>query len=339
MKTPNDNIIQQTFDAILTQVGEKSAEAAFVASMQAADMPIDKRMLANFIIQDFPWPIGVELRRLFSGDRMKMDHLRMEQILKTAEVSAQFLSFCLLAQFWTEQSKKPFAFSADLEAQMNGFRRPSFGVYVGLLRAVFNLLQDNDISPFLGFDAKKLQVLLDVYNPLVELRNDLLHQKGEIESDHLEELICKLLGELAFLTTFKLVTIKEIRVFNPRFQPVSFKHTISLLNSQHEDFNAVEKNFDFFFDSHSVLLIKNGNFSGTHLNLSPFIVDTGAILEHRRIPGVKNGIYLLNEIRPNKYIYTFTNAPEQTSFKDIEGFEEIEKQLGVLCALLFQKVK
>jgi len=335
VKSTNDSIIENTFSAILSELGEQSPEKTFFNSMKSANLPVDNRMLANFIIQDFPWPIGVELRRLFSGDRIKRDKQRAEQILIVAERTAQFLSFCLLAQYWNEQRQNPFDFSIDFQAQIGGFRRPSFGVYVGIFRAIQNQLRDQGLSSFLDIDKKSSENILAIYNDLVEKRNDVQHQKGNTSCEDLEKILIELLSELAFLVKYKLVTIKEIKVFSPRFKPVSFKHTISLLNSQHEDFNAVEQNFDFYFDSHSVLLLKGGNFQGSHLNLSPFIIDTGTILEHQQISGIKNGIYMLNEIRSNKNIYTFTNAPEQVSFKDVEGFEEVEAQMNELKAMLF----
>jgi len=334
VNTSNDSIIEDTFKAILPQLGEQSSEYTFYQSMKTANIPIDKRMLANFLIQDFPWPIGVELRRLFSGDRIKRDKLRIEQILIVAERTAQFLSFCLLAQYWNEQQQKSFEFSTDFKAQTEAFRRPSFGVYIGLIRSIYRQLTDLKIPIFLEVESNKIEAILKLYNDFVEKRNDVLHQKGTVSCEELEQMLNQLLQHLAFLVQYKLVTIKEIKVFNPRFKEVQFKHTISLLNSQHEDFNAVEKQFDFFFDSHSVLLLKGSNFQGSHLNLSPFIIDTGAILEHQQIAGIKNGIYMLNEIRANKSIYTFTNAPEQTSFKDVQGFEEVESQLSALKSMM-----
>ncbi len=335
MKSTNDHIIESTFTAILSELDENSPENTFFNSMKSANLPIDKRMLANFIIQDFPWPIGVELRRLFSGDRIKRDKQRVEQIFIIAERMAQVVCFCFMAQYWNEQRKKAFDFSTDFKAQLNGFRRPSFGVYVGIFRAVLNQFKEKNTAPFLEIEEGKGDRILSLFNDFVEKRNDVQHQKGNTSCEELEEMLIDLLKELAFLVKYKLVTIKEIKVFNPRFKPVTFKHTISLLNSQHEDFNAVEQNFDFFFDSHSVLMLRGNNFEGSHLNLSPFIIDTGSILESQQIANVKNGIYLLNEIRSNKSLYTFTNAREQVSFKGIEGFEEVENQLEELKKMLF----
>ena len=67
MENSNDHIIEKVFAAMLEWLGTAAPEYIFYHSLTSANLPVDKRMLANFIIQDFPWPIGVELRRLFSG--------------------------------------------------------------------------------------------------------------------------------------------------------------------------------------------------------------------------------------------------------------------------------
>jgi len=51
----------------------------------------------DLIIKNFPWPVGVELRRLFSGSMRQLDRMRLDQIFKTIERSMQFLSFVMLS--------------------------------------------------------------------------------------------------------------------------------------------------------------------------------------------------------------------------------------------------
>jgi len=114
----NDHIIEHVFSQILEQLGDNAPEAAFYNSLKSANLPIDNRMLANFIIQDFPWPVGVELRRLFSGDIRNRDKNRIDQVLKVGEKVAQFFSYCLLVQLWDEMKKNPLELSKDFEAQI-----------------------------------------------------------------------------------------------------------------------------------------------------------------------------------------------------------------------------
>ena len=61
---------------------------------------IDHRILGDLLIKSFPWPIGVELRRLFSGTLQRPDRGRLDQIFKTIERTMQFISYVLVSQCW-----------------------------------------------------------------------------------------------------------------------------------------------------------------------------------------------------------------------------------------------
>lgn len=60
----------------------------------------DIRLLKNEIIEGFPYPIGVEFRRLFSPGCDALNQERLSQVLKIVERSVQFLAFALLAQLY-----------------------------------------------------------------------------------------------------------------------------------------------------------------------------------------------------------------------------------------------
>ena len=191
MVSSNDHIIEEVFQSVLGHLGDQSPEAAFYNSMKQANMPIDNRMLANFIIQDFPWPVGVELRRLFSGDLKNRDKARVDQILKVAEKLAQFFAFCLLVQVWDEAKKKKLEFSKDLTVHLEQLPKPSFGSYIGLIRSIHAVLEAAEITPFLdynqeGFSFKKL---LKNYNQLLSMRNEDRHHTSEMDCQEGEELL------------------------------------------------------------------------------------------------------------------------------------------------------
>lgn len=329
MSTVNDHIIERVFQAILQQLGGQSPEATFYNSMKMANMPVDNRMLANFIIQDFPWPIGVELRRLFSGSRKDRDKNRVEQILRAAERSAQFFCFSLLVQLWDESKSREIELSDDFRAQIAGFDRPSFGVYVGLIRATHALIERNKIPPFFDYSRDpdfKFSTLLKTMNDLVSRRNADRHQGGELDCEEAESMLADLLEQMAFLARYKMVTIKEIQVLHPKLKPIKYQHVMKMLNSQHEDFSALEQIYDDFSESHSVLLMKDFVTPKQYINLSPFVVDTGTLLGEQRMAGVKNGIYLFQNYDKGKYRYALTNAPETATFNDLPNFEDIEGQ-------------
>jgi hypothetical protein len=94
----------------------------------------DFRILADLIIKNFPWPIGVELRRLFSGSMRQLDRMRLDQIFKTIERSMQFLSFVMLSQLVKEKSdgriSVPESFSREFS---NRFLILSMGNFAWLI--------------------------------------------------------------------------------------------------------------------------------------------------------------------------------------------------------------
>jgi hypothetical protein len=88
----------------------------------------DIRVLGDLIIRNFPWPIGVELRRLFSGSMRNLDRGRLDQLFKTIERTMQFLSFVLVAQLWEERLKKNIELSNDFVLQFqNRFNTLTLG--------------------------------------------------------------------------------------------------------------------------------------------------------------------------------------------------------------------
>lgn len=322
---------------MLQHLGEASAESTFYHSMKNANLPVDNRMLANFIIQDYPWPIGVELRRLFSGDLKDRDKNRIDQILRVGEKLAQFFAFSFAVQLWDECKLRQLVLSKDFKFQIKSLARPTFGVYTGLLRSVIDMFNDQNIEPFIDFgtDIKHGNLIKD-FNSLVTMRNEDRHHGSEMDCQEGENILKELLIGLAAITRYKLVTIREIKVVGPKLRQVKFQHSIRMLNSQHEDFSSLEQGFDDFSESHAVLLMKDFSNPKEYLNLSPFVVDTSTLLENNKIPGIKNGIYMFQQIKNGNYLYALTNASEQAVFNDLPNFDYLQEQFEDFRATLME---
>ncbi|NND35027.1 MAG: hypothetical protein HKN76_20745 [Saprospiraceae bacterium] len=331
MQSPNDHIIESVFQAMLEHLGPESPESRFYHSMKDANIPLDNRMLANFIIQDFPWPVGVELRRLFSGDLKDRDKNRIDQILRAGEKLAQFFAFCSLVQLWDESKVKEIPLSKDFQHQIENFDRPTFGVYTGLLRAAVNLFEKQAIVPFIDLGSnQKSGKLINDFNQMVTMRNEDRHHGSEMDCQEGEELLKELLIQLSCITKYKLASIREIKVLGPKLRKVQFQHSIRMLNSQHEDFTSIERGYDEFSNSHAVLLMKDFTNPKEYLNLSPLVVDTSTLLDKGKVPGIKNGIYMFQQLRNDKYVYALTNASEQAAFNELPNFEFLQEQFDDL---------
>jgi hypothetical protein len=63
MAAINDLLILNVFEEM---VKSKPSLTKYLPSKEENE-EVDYRILADMVIKNFPWPIGVELRRLFSG--------------------------------------------------------------------------------------------------------------------------------------------------------------------------------------------------------------------------------------------------------------------------------
>ncbi|HRH68522.1 MAG TPA: hypothetical protein PLB89_03350 [Flavobacteriales bacterium] len=63
MNTLNDALAQQVFKAMAVH----RPQLAAIADLGDDEGDIDIRLLGDQIIRNFPWPIGIEVRRLLSG--------------------------------------------------------------------------------------------------------------------------------------------------------------------------------------------------------------------------------------------------------------------------------
>ena len=100
----NENLIRSVFDEMVKY--KSSLSKYLIVDEDEEDEEIDYRILGDQIIKNFPWPVGVELRRLFSGSMRQLDRLRLDQIFKTIERTMQFVSFVMLSQLWKDKLKK-----------------------------------------------------------------------------------------------------------------------------------------------------------------------------------------------------------------------------------------
>src|SRR5476649_2436201 len=100
----NEQLITNVFSSIVKY--KPSLQKYLEADEPGED--VDVRILGDLLIKNFPWPIGVEIRRLFSGAMRQPDRGRLDQLFKTIERTMQFLSFVMLVQLWEEKIKKGF---------------------------------------------------------------------------------------------------------------------------------------------------------------------------------------------------------------------------------------
>jgi hypothetical protein len=323
----NENLIRNVFDEMLKH---KASLSKMIIDDEDEELS-DHRVLADLIIKNFPWPVGVELRRLFSGSMRQLDRMRLDQIFKTIERSMQFISFVMLSQMLKEKVEGKVTVPESFNREFgNRFMVLSMGNFSWLIRSIGNIFEEQGIEWFMPEMAEsfnnKFYNALDFWIPE---RNEIGHYQINLTSEEIEkrcveyeEKLTFILMKIAFLAKYKLVSVKEIKVIKSKIRSASFQHVIDLLNSSDSDFKAKEFNEPKFTESHSVLLMKSMKSLEEYLNLSPLIIDTSTeILDTKEKFDIKKDIFMYSKFRSDQLMYTGTEVTEKCDLRSMKNYD------------------
>ncbi|MGB0862545.1 MAG: CHAT domain-containing protein [Saprospiraceae bacterium] len=255
---------------------------------------IDDREYLAKVIENFPWPIGAQIRRLVSNDpdMNKPTMTRLEQITSTYVVTCQLLMYILLAQLWEARKKDeniPNVYFLDA-LTMN---RESFEVFdfISHIKQILQTFKEKDYPLFIGEYEEILKALEakgDFYNSylyLESIRSRMSSNGANLESEvyqlsvDAEYALSVILNKAAFLVKYQMITVRDIIIVNPWHKDASFNHYMGRLNAQEGDFLSLFKkprSYTEFTDSRSVLLVRDLKNLEDYLNLSPFVIDKNA---------------------------------------------------------------
>jgi hypothetical protein len=327
----NEDLIRSVFAEMLKY---KPSLAKFTIIDEDDDEDeVDYRILGDQVIKNFPWPIGVELRRLFSGSMRQLDRLRLDQIFKTIERSMQFLSFVMVAQVWHDKKnnkiKIPDGIVKDFESR---FSVLSMGNFTWIIRAIGSAYKDQGLTWFMeelgtNFD-KKFFAALDFWVPE---RNEIGHYQINLTQEEIEkrcveyeEKLTYILNQMAFMAKYRLVSVREIKVNKPKYKEAHFKHVIELLNSSDSDFAAKEIDETSYAESNAVLMMKSIKSFDDYLNLSPLIIDTnGEILDDKEKFSIKKDVFMYTKIRNDQIFYLGTEVTEKCDLRSLSNYEDL----------------
>lgn len=295
------------------------------------DEEIDYRIIADLVIKNFPWPFGVELRRLFSGSMRQPGRLRLDQIFKTIERTIQFISFVMVGQVWYDVINKKIMLPEQIKSEFaSRFSLLTMGNFCWLIRALATTYNEQKTDWFLPemntqFD-KKFFAALDFWVPA---RNEIGHYQinlddGEIEKRcvEYEEKLTFILERIAFFTKYRLVSIRDIKVIKPRIHNAKFHHIVNLLNSSDSYFKGEEIDESKFSDSQSVLLMKSIKSFDDYLNLSPLIIDTNSeIIDAKEKFDIRKDIFMYTKYRNEHLMYLGTEVTEKCDLRSLSNYD------------------
>jgi len=327
MAAVNEQLIQKVFQEMLKY--KPSMQKMLIADEEEEET-FDTRLLGDMIIRSFPWPIGVELRRLFSASTRQLDRMRLDQIFKTIERSMQFLSFLMISQLWKDvrdgKITLPESFRKEFADRIMVL---SMGNYTWLVRAIGTLMQEKTSQWFMSemgenFD-KKFYAALDFWVPE---RNEIGHYQINLTNEEIEkrcveyeEKLTFILERIAFICKYKLVSVREIKVIYPKNSEARFNHVIDLLSSSDSGFKAQEIEEARYTESNSVLLMKSLKTIDEYLNLSPLIIDTNTeVIDNKEKFDIKKDIFLYTKYRSGHMMYVGTEVTEKCDLRSLHNY-------------------
>jgi hypothetical protein len=337
MATLNEELIRKVFDEMV-KVRPKLTKYLIVDDDDDEDdeEEVDYRILGDLIIRNYPWPIGVELRRLFSGSMRQLDRLRLDQIFKTIERTMQFISFVMISQLWKDKASGkieiPDSFKNDFT---NRFAVLSLGNYSWIIRALGKMYQEQGVEWFMpeigeSFD-KKFYAALDFWVPE---RNEIGHYQINLTQEDIEkrcveyeEKLTYILQKIAFIAKYKLISVREIKVIKTKNHDPKFHHLIDILNSSDSDFKGKELDESKFTESNSVLLMRSIKSIDEYLNLSPLIIDTNSeVLDHKDKFDIKKDIFMYTKYRSGHLMYIGTEVTEKCDLRSLSNYDILVEQ-------------
>jgi len=236
MSSLNDPLVHPVFKAMV----QYRPQLAALAELGDDDGEIDVRLLGDQVIRNFPWPIGIEVRRLLGGAMREPDRRRLDQIFRTFERSVQFLAFTMLAQLWKARREDPFPLPASF---VNEFQRRvpmvSLGNLTWMVRQFARVWKSTGkVWPVVELGDLVTDRFCDALDGWVPERNEMGHYQVNLTAEEVQrrcvmanDRLSNLLVALAFLVRYKLIS-SPLSADDGSVSPI---HTVALVRGTKVD--------------------------------------------------------------------------------------------------------
>ena len=335
--TSSEGMIREIFDAMVIH---KPSLEKFTLVDEDEGETIDMRLLAYQIFKNFPWPIGVEIRRLFSVGLKDSNEARYKQLQKTILRIVRLLAFIsaselikMLQEFKIDINKVEGQKMADL------FNELSAENLIKIIKNVNQSVQEKSTSYFVDelsevFDDSFFRELDD----WLELSNSKESQEDFDEAcASLEQIVTTLLIKSSFLVKYKLVNVGSIKVLKSKFKPAFFQHNLHILNSADSEFQLHQEVIEQFSDSNAVLLMKSIKQPTDFLNLSPLVIDTHSEeINTNAKANVKKDIFLMDGLDGDIINYLGTEVTSHADLSSLDHYQDLVEEYREMIKLMNQ---
>ena len=274
----------------------KDIYSQMVETVDGEEVKKDSSTYLDLVIQNFPWVIGSQIQLLRQKNQPNQD--RFQQLLSTYMICSQTLYFILLSNFWDERRRLGFnipkGFLERLKTPKGEILQSDF---LGKLLELHQILQQADAQLFVPeLDGFCLELQGDSH--LAKARTYLTKLQKSYPHNDLnnigklclttEQAVAVLLQKAAFLADYRMLTIRDINIDNPRYSKEVYELNMGALNaivntslSLYED--DAKRRKASYSNCNSIVLASNEKELKQSLNLSPFIIDKNTYLNNNHI--------------------------------------------------------
>ena len=243
---------------------------------------------ANEIVRYYPLFVAEELKRLFAPSPSEQERNlgRINQILRTYFSVMRYVAYILLAELWDEKVRNKISLSTTFTSLFKEIDNPTPSIYLPLIEEILELFAKTNTIPYVTelnewkkeFQEPKFET---AYHSLESLYQNWRTQaatwnEAKIEENCItaENNLTLILEQLAFLTTYELISIRSIRVIKLKNSEATFVHSLNHLFADTNQSGQIKKEpLNFYTDSHSICITKQTNLQEEILNLSPLFFD------------------------------------------------------------------
>lgn len=298
----------------------KPGLGTFINDDALEESTVDVRVLAFEIIKSYPWPISVELRRLFSGAMKDANYKRLVQLKRAIGRILDFFTYILLSELIEELSRNELS-DELMSSCKECLHEINLKNQAELFRQAHPLIANNVIIRFI----KELDILFDesFFRELEqweEINTDTNDMEMVEACSILEQSLIFFIKKAAFLSRYQLINVSSIKVNKLKYRSPLFRHELHLLNSVDTDFSIHEETLEQFADSNAVLLVKRINEPSQFINLSPFVVDTHSESSKDGGKRVKRDVFLFQKFDGEVLQYAGSEVLTPTDLSEMDHY-------------------
>ncbi len=357
---PADSPPKREYNKILTKAlveamrGDNDKAEKLCQDFSWLEHPENRRKVQHFVFQNFVGEIGKQLRKLVNiGEHEDMAPAAKERhyadkCLDIARRSFDIVNYTLLSVWWDAAKTTPRELEPTAQQTLNAFFEAHLehrlDAQFALLKTLYALFQEQKMAfPF----GEKMQDMAPQFaegSPLQEACAALEKAVGGGDSAQAETQLARLMQHFAFLTQYRMASIKKISYRQMRNGQPEYLHRYVALGIDVKYSEDAEKGrwIALGEQTPSVLLYRGDDYQNG-INLFPFVIDYNALTFEQ---GARICFYSardLNDARALEYRFLGDNSivriekqgvhTAQTKLDELMMNPELLKALNLDCVV------